>query len=164
MTGSPLVSCIIPVFNGERFVAAAIDSVFEQTHAPMEIVVVNDGSTDGTKVVLAGYGEKIKTIDQANSGVNAARSRGIEAASGAFLAFLDADDLWLPEKTEIQLARLTANPDSGICTCMIENFWEREVADEAAQLRGTNFHGPRMASMQGMLIAQGGMKRIGGRS
>ncbi len=58
MTASPLVSCIIPVFNGERFVAAAVDSALEQTYAPIEIIVVNDGSTDETKAVLGGYGDR----------------------------------------------------------------------------------------------------------
>ena len=164
MTASPLVSCIIPVFNGERFVAAAVDSALEQTYAPIEIIVVNDGSTDETKAVLGGYGERITVIDQANAGVNAARARGIEASSGSFLAFLDADDLWLPEKTEIQLESLAANPEAGICTCMIENFWERELADEAARLRGTKFDGPRMASMQGMMLSRMAFDRIGGLS
>lgn len=164
MTASPLVSCIIPVFNGERFVAAAVDSALEQTYAPIEIIVVNDGSTDETKAVLGGYGERITVIDQANAGVNAARARGIEASSGSFLAFLDADDLWLSEKTEIQIERLAANPGAGICTCMIENFWERELADEAARLRGTKFDGPRMASMQGMMLSRMAFDRIGGLS
>ncbi len=103
-------------------------------------------------------------IDQTNAGVNAARVRGIEASSGSFLAFLDADDLWLPEKTEIQLESLAASPEAGICTCMIENFWERELADEAARLRGTKFDGPRMASMQGMLLSRMAFDRIGGLS
>lgn len=162
MTGSPLVSCIIPVFNGERFIAAAIDSALEQTYAPIEIVVVNDGSTDGTKAVLAGYSEKITMIDQANAGVSFARMRGVAASSGSFLAFLDADDLWLPEKTEIQIDRLAARLEGGICTCMIENFWEQEVADEGERLRGTKYDGPRMASMQGMMLSRKVFEHLGG--
>ena len=162
MTGSSLVSCIIPVFNGERFVAESLDSVLEQTYAPIEIIVVNDGSTDGTMAVLAGYGEQIKVIDQANAGATAARVRGVEASSGTFLAFLDADDLWLPEKTEIQIDRLTARPEAGICTSMIENFWEKELADEAERLRGTKHDGPRMATMQGMMLSRNVFERLGG--
>ncbi len=164
MTASPLVSCIIPVFNGERFVAESLDSALEQTYGPIEIVVVNDGSTDGTKAVLDRYGERIKVIDQANAGATAARSVGVEASSGSLLAFLDQDDLWLPEKTEMQIERLAARPGAGICTCMIENFWERELADEAERLRGTKHHGPRMASMQGMMISRKVLGRLGGLS
>ena len=164
MTASPLVSCIIPVFDGERFVAESIDSALEQTYDPIEIVVVNDGSTDGTMALLGGYGEQIKVIDQANAGVNAARIRGVEASSGSLLSFLDADDLWLPEKTQIQIERLAARPGAGICTCMIENFWEKELADEAERLRGTKHDGPRMASMQGMMISRKVFDRIGGLS
>ena len=164
MTGSSLVSCIIPVFNGERFVAESLDSILEQTYRPIEIIVVNDGSTDGTKAVLDGYGEQIKVIDQANAGAIAARINGIEGASGSLLAFLDADDLWLPEKTEIQIQHLAARPEAGICTCMIENFWEKELADEAERLRGTEHDGPRVATMQGMVIRRGVLDRLGGLS
>lgn len=164
MTGSPLVSCIVPVFNGERFVAESIDSALEQTYDPIEIVVVNDGSTDGTKALLGGYGERIKVIDQANAGANAARIRGVEASSGSILAFLDADDLWLPEKTEIQIERLAARPGAGICTCMTENFWEKELANEAERLRGTKHDGPRKASIQSMIFGREIFDRIGGLS
>lgn len=162
MIGSPLVSCIVPVFNGERFIAEAIDSALGQTYSPIEIVVVNDGSTDGTKAVLGGYGKRITVIDQVNTGAAAARSSGIEASSGSFLAFLDADDLWLPEKTEIQIKRLTAHPGADICTCMIENFWVRELAEEAERLRGTIYDGPRMATLQGMMISRDAIDRLGG--
>ncbi len=164
MTGSPLVSCIVPVFNCERFVAESIDSALEQTYDPIEIVVVNDGSTDGTKALLGGYGERIKVIDQANAGMNTARNRGVEASSGSLLAFLDADDLWLPEKTEIQIERLAARPGAGICTCMIENFWKKELANEAERLRGTKHDGPRMASIQGIIVRREIFDRIGGLS
>ncbi|MHA1537103.1 MAG: glycosyltransferase family 2 protein [Alphaproteobacteria bacterium] len=162
MTGTPLVSCIIPIFNGEKFIAEALDSVFGQTHSPIEIIVVNDGSTDGTKAVLGGYGKRIKVIDQANAGANPARTHGIEASSGSLLAFLDADDLWLPEKTEIQVEQLTGRPKAGISTCLIENFWEQELAGEAEQLRGTKHDGPRMATMQGMMISREVFDRLGG--
>lgn len=162
MKSSLLVSCVIPVFNGERFLADCLESVLQQTYSPIEIVLVNDGSTDGTKAVLDGYGSRIKVIDQARAGKTIARNRGVEASSGAILAFQDADDLWLPEKTEIQVKHLAAQPEAGICTCMIENFWEHEVAEEAERLRASKYDGPRMATLQGIMLRRDVFDRIGG--
>ena len=162
MASPPLVSCVVPVFNGERFVAAALESIFRQTYEPIEIIVVNDGSTDGTKTILDRYGARITVIDQANAGASAARIRGVDACSGALLTFLDADDLWIPEKTEIQAKVLAAHRKAGICTCMIENFWEPEVADEEALLRGTEHDGPRLSTLQGILVRRDAFDRVGG--
>jgi len=164
VTSAPLVSCVLPVFNGERFVAESLESVFQQSYSPIEIVVVNDGSTDGTKAVLDQYGSRIKVIDQANAGVTAARIRGIAASSGALIAFLDADDLWLPEKTKMQVEHLAAHPEAGICTCLIENFWEEDLAEEAERLRGSKFDGSRMATLQGIVLRPDVLERLGGLS
>lgn len=162
MSPSPVVSCVIPVFNGERFVAECLESVLHQTYGPVEIVVVNDGSTDGTKAILDGYGDRITVIDQPNAGVKAARNRGMAAAKGEIIAFQDADDLWLPEKTALQAERLIGNPGAGVCTCLIENFWEAEVAHEAEQLRGTEHDGARLTTLQGMLLRRDVIDRVGG--
>jgi len=94
-----IVSVIIPVFNGEKTVARAIDSALEQPFdGAVEVVVVNDGSTDDTRSVIEQYRERIKIIEQENQGPAAARNAGVRAAHGDYLAFLDADDKWLPDR------------------------------------------------------------------
>src|SRR3954452_15003770 len=102
----PLVSAIIPAHNAERFLAAAIDSVLAQTYQPIECIVVDDGSTDGTPAVARSYGDRIRLIPQEQRGVSAARNRGAAEARGELLAFLDADDRWLPERVERQAREL----------------------------------------------------------
>jgi glycosyltransferase involved in cell wall biosynthesis len=97
------VSAVIPVYNGARYVRAAIDSALAQTLPDLEIVVVDDGSTDATPEILAGYGPRIRVHRQPNGGVAAARNAGVRAARGEYVAFLDADDVWLPEKLARQL-------------------------------------------------------------
>ena len=107
---SPLVSVIIPVFNGERYVQQALESALGQTHPRMEIIVTNDGSTDDTLTTLAKYAHAVTIITQRNSGIAAARNRGVAMASGDFVAFLDHDDLWAPTKVSEQVALFQANP------------------------------------------------------
>jgi glycosyltransferase involved in cell wall biosynthesis len=87
-----LVSVIIPAFNAEKTIARAVDSVLAQTYSPVEVIVVDDGSTDGTCDICESYGDKITYIHQANKGVSAARNKGIQTASGEYIGFLDADD------------------------------------------------------------------------
>jgi glycosyltransferase involved in cell wall biosynthesis len=99
----PLISVIIPVFNGERFIAEAIQSVLNQNYEPLEMIVVDDGSTDATADVVKTFGEKIRYIYQENGGVAKARNTGLNAASGDYIAFLDADDLFCNNKLNIQL-------------------------------------------------------------
>lgn len=99
----PLVSVVIPVFNGERFLRAAVQSVLDQGHSPVEIIIVDDGSTDGTATVAGSLPEAVRYLRQTNQGPAAARNRGIEQAQGELIAFADADDLWPMGKLELQL-------------------------------------------------------------
>ena len=111
-----LVSVIIPAYNAAGWVGRAIDSVLTQTYPEREILVVNDGSTDSTAEVLTGYGESIRMLNQPNGGLSSARNLGIRQARGEFLAFLDADDYWLPEKLERQVACLQQDETLGFCS------------------------------------------------
>lgn len=111
---SATISVIIPAFNAESFIGAAVQSVLAQTWADLECIVVNDGSTDATAQVLAAVDDpRLRTLDQANLGVSAARNNGVAASSGEFIAFLDADDTWMPSKLDKQMEVLAARPDVG---------------------------------------------------
>jgi glycosyltransferase involved in cell wall biosynthesis len=131
------VSCVIPVFNGERFLAEAIESVLAQSYETSEIIVVDDGSTDGTKTVAARFDQRVAYVEQSNAGPASARNHGIQRASGDFIAFLDSDDLWHPEKTAIQLAHFAARAELVLCTAQMQNFWSAQLAHEAASLADT---------------------------
>jgi glycosyltransferase involved in cell wall biosynthesis len=109
---NPLVSAIIPVYNGERFLAASIQSVLAQDYRPIEIIVVDDGSTDRSGEIARAYAE-VRCIRQPNGGVSAARNAGIAAARGEFVAWLDADDLWTADKLRVQMDYHLAQPDVG---------------------------------------------------
>lgn len=121
-----LVSVIVPVYNGERFIAATIHAVLRQSRVPDEIVIVNDGSKDGTLAQLAQFGDAIRVISIPNGGVSNARNTGIAASSGNIIAFLDADDLWEPNKLEVQLAALAAYPEVGFTCCNFNNVYTGE--------------------------------------
>ncbi|RKY08906.1 MAG: hypothetical protein DRP66_03450 [Planctomycetota bacterium] len=105
------VSVVIPAYNAQRYVGRAIDSALAQTRRPDEIIVVDDGSTDNTAEVIRSYGSKVCFIGQENGGASVARNTGIEAARSEWIAFLDADDEWLPEKLQLQIEHLMRNPD-----------------------------------------------------
>jgi glycosyltransferase involved in cell wall biosynthesis len=110
----PFVSVVIPTHNYGRFICETIESALAQSYSPIEIVVVDDGSTDDTPQRLAVYGHRVRYIYQPNRGVSAARNNGIAAARGELIAILDSDDLWLPEKLEQQVAVWVREPDSGL--------------------------------------------------
>jgi glycosyltransferase involved in cell wall biosynthesis len=111
------VSVVIPAYNAEKFIARAIDCVLSQTHQPNEIIIVDDGSTDGTAKIIQQYGQKICYIYQKNAGAASARNTGIKAAKYDWIAFLDADDQWQPEKLQLQIELLRRNPDLTWATC-----------------------------------------------
>ncbi len=106
----PSVSVIVPTYNRARWLPEAVTSVLRQTHAPLEVLIVDDGSTDDTEAVCASFAAPVRYIRQANAGVSAARNHGVREARGEWIAFLDSDDVWLPAKLEIQLAALRAFP------------------------------------------------------
>jgi glycosyltransferase involved in cell wall biosynthesis len=111
---APLVSVVIPAYNAGRYVEEAVDSVLAQTYPAVEILVVDDGSTDDTRERLDPYGDKIRYIRQDNAGPSAARNNGIRAARGRYVAFLDADDLFHPRRIELQVPVAEADPAVGL--------------------------------------------------
>jgi glycosyltransferase involved in cell wall biosynthesis len=130
----PVVSVIVPVFNTERYVADAINSILRQTSRASEIIVVDDGSTDASADVVKSFGSAITYCYQRNRGAAAARNTGIRLAGGNFLAFLDADDLWTPDKTRRQLDLFATHADIQIVFGNVEQFVSPEL-DPRAQSR-----------------------------
>jgi glycosyltransferase involved in cell wall biosynthesis len=122
--GSPQVSVVIPSYNSAATLAATLDSVLAQTFQDLEIVVVDDGSTDHTQAVLASYGNKVRSICKANGGLASARNAGCKAASGSFIALLDADDLCEPERIGLQLAFMRQHDDVMLCSSEFSSFDE----------------------------------------
>jgi glycosyltransferase involved in cell wall biosynthesis len=97
----PTISVIIPVYNGEKYLSESIESVLKQYYSPLEVVVVDDGSTDESGNIARKY-DSVRIVSQANQGIGGARNTGVKNSSGKFIAFLDADDYWPPEKLSLQ--------------------------------------------------------------
>ena len=111
----PLISVIIPVSNGERTIKETIDSVLNQTFLDFELIVINDGSQDSTlKIVSSILDPRLKVFSYPNAGLAATRNRGVSHASGEYISFIDADDLWTPDKLEAQFKALQANPQAAV--------------------------------------------------
>jgi glycosyltransferase involved in cell wall biosynthesis len=108
----PKISVIIPTYNRVHLIKDAIESVFNQTYQDFELIIIDDGSTDSTKEVLAEYGERLQYIYQDNQGRSAARNHGIALAKGEFIAFLDSDDVWFPDKLTRQVPILESSPEN----------------------------------------------------
>ena len=113
---TPAVSVIIPAYNAAWCIAHAVDSVLAQTFRNFELIVVDDGSTDDTATVLATYGTTLRVVNKPNGGLSSARNAGISAGRGRYVAFLDADDRWLPTKLERQCALMEAQPELVFCS------------------------------------------------
>jgi glycosyltransferase involved in cell wall biosynthesis len=131
-----MVSVIIPAFNAEAYVADAIETVLAQTYEPIECIVVDDGSTDGTAAAVRAFGAKVTLIQQPNAGIAGARNSGAASASGEYLAFLDADDRWLPERVRAGLEALARTADAGAVVC------GTQVVDESLRPIGTIVQDP----------------------
>ena len=122
-----LVSVIIPTYNSDKFIAQSVQSVLEQTYPPYEVIVIDDGSTDGTKDVLRQFSNSIKYFYQVNRGPASARNAGIKMARGEYISFQDADDLWTPNKLEVQVAFLERHQEIGLVFSDIEEFDEENI-------------------------------------
>jgi len=134
-----IVSVIIPTYNRARMLKEAVDSVLDQDYPHIELIIVDDESTDTTAELLKTYGRDLTVISQKNSGVSAARNAGIAAASGRYIAFLDSDDLWLPQKLTQQVQFLTLHPEALIC--QTEEIWMRDGRRVNPKLRHQKLSG-----------------------
>jgi glycosyltransferase involved in cell wall biosynthesis len=161
MRAEPLVSVIIPVYNSARYLGEAVGSVLAQTYRPLEVILVDDGSTDDSAEVARSFGDAVRLYSQANSGVAAARNRGIAMAAGELLAFLDADDLWSQEKLSRQTAVLLADPSLDAVFGHVRQFHSPELAESLRQT--THYAAEVMPGYHAgtLLIRRGAFERVG---
>ncbi|MBW4497060.1 MAG: glycosyltransferase family 2 protein [Oscillatoria princeps RMCB-10] len=118
-----LVSVIVPVYNGERYLSAALESIFAQDYHPFEVIVVDDGSVDSTAAIAKSF-KSVQYIYQTNQGIANAMNRGIDAAGGELIAFLDQDDLWTPNKLRLQVDYLVNHPEIQYAISLVKFFLE----------------------------------------
>lgn len=157
----PLISVIIPVYNGERYLAEALESVLAQVYRPLEVVVVDDGSTDASAQVVKRFGESVTYLYQAQQGASVARNRGVVWSRGEFLAFLDADDLWVGDKLQRQMQMLLTDSALAMVFGQVEQFYSPELIDPIAH--------PSLGTRQtlaglhvgAMLIRRSAFERVG---
>lgn len=121
---TPLVSAVVPVRDGERFLAAALDSILGQNYKPLEVVVIDDGSTDGSAAVAAAFGNRVRYVYQESAGPSLARNAGLKLARGPVVAFLDADDVWLPHKLARHIEVMLLQPELVFTVSLIRHFLE----------------------------------------
>jgi glycosyltransferase involved in cell wall biosynthesis len=141
----PVISCIVPVFNGERYLAETLNSIVGQTYRPLEIIVVDDGSTDGSSRIAEAFGRGVQYCWQENAGEAAARNRGLGMAQTEFVAFLDADDLWHPGKLTRQMTQFQDKAEIDLCFTCFEKYWIPELAAEEQRYRGSPLSQPQSA-------------------
>jgi len=136
------VSVIIPTYNRAGFLREALESAFAQTYQDFELIVVDDGSDDDTREVVAGFGDQLRYLRQEHRGVSAARNAGLAAATAPYLAFLDSDDLWAPEMLATGIDYMEAHPE---CSLVCSDFAVGEMEDGSAPPRWESFLGVRRA-------------------
>lgn len=153
---NPLVSVIMPVFNGEEFLAEAISSVLTQSYKRLELIVVNDGSSDGSMGIVQGQlakAENIHCISQDNAGVSAARNHGINSCSGELIAFLDQDDRWVEYALETQVAHHCQHPDIGY-TLAQQICFQEGIGEPPDWFRLQHLDVPHTGYLPGTLVAK----------
>ena len=148
-----LVSVIIPAHNSAAFIEETLDSILAQPHRPLEILVVDDGSTDLTPQIVSGYAPEVRLIRQPQSGHPAARNTGIRAARGEFLAFLDHDDLWTPFKLALQFAAFYKDPELDLVFGHMQNFFSPELSEQERNKVAVPLH-PLPGLLQGAMLAR----------
>ncbi len=133
-----LVSVIIPVYNCERYLAEAIESVLAQTYHPLEVIIIDDGSTDGSAAIAKNFGTRVQYVHKQQGGTAAARNVGIGLAKGGYLAFLDSDDIWMEEKLNLQMAVFADDPDIDIVFGNVVQFNSTESDNTLKSASGQN--------------------------
>jgi len=161
MNGS-LISCIVPVYNGSRYLGETLDSIAAQTYKAVEVIVVDDGSTDLSAEIARQHSTGPRVYSQANAGPAAARNSGISHANGEFFAFLDADDIWHQEKLELQMNLLHERREVGFCVTHVQNFWIPELRSEQERYEGTRMTGPVPGYSGSTLLVRSNAFRIVG--
>lgn len=164
------VSVIIPNYNYGRFIREAIESVLAQTLQPVEIIVVDDGSTDDSVQIVNSFGERVKLIQQSNGGVGKARNTGVNNTTGDLLAFLDADDIWFPNKLEKQVELFQNQPNLDYVSCGMREFdvngktiGEYIPLTEHWNIEGILlFNQPIVASGSAIVVKKEAFKKVGG--
>jgi glycosyltransferase involved in cell wall biosynthesis len=132
----PLVSALILVYNGERYVAEAVESALAQTYSPIEVIVLDNGSTDRSAEIARAYEPEVRVHIEPERGINRARNAAVEQARGEYIAFLDGDDVWEPRKTEWQIDAFEADPSADIVYGHVRQFLSPDCEPElAARLR-----------------------------
>ena len=155
-----LVSVIIPVYNGELYLAEALDSVFAQYYRPIEVIMVDDGSTDHTVSVAKRYSQ-VHYFHQTNQGPPAARNTGLSYCKGDLIAFLDADDLWIPGKLSMQVAYLESHPEVGCVIGRMKNFLQESIPRPSWVNDSIFANNPDAYSLGSMLAHRWVFERVG---
>jgi glycosyltransferase involved in cell wall biosynthesis len=161
MGTGPLVSVIIGAYNAERYLAEAIDSVLAQTHTHLELIVVDDGSTDSTAEVADAYGTPVRCIRQENGGMAASRNRAIPEVHGTYLSFLDADDRFPPHKLRSQLAVFEADPELDVVYGHVTEFLSPDLDTDARALLRAPQHDVPWPTPNLMLVKRDSFLRVG---
>jgi glycosyltransferase involved in cell wall biosynthesis len=157
----PLISVVIGAYNAEAYLGEAIDSVLAQTHPRLELIVVDDGSTDRTAAVAESYGGSVRCIRQENGGMAAARNRAIPEARGSYLAFLDADDRFPPDKLRSQLAVFEQDPELDVVYGHVTEFVSPDLDEAARALLRPPRHDVPWPTPNLMLVKRESFDRVG---
>lgn len=158
----PLISVIIPALNAEKYLAEALDSILAQAHRPLQIIVVDDGSHDGTAQIAGDYADRgVTCLQRSNGGTAAALNTGLQEAAGELLAFLDADDLWLPEKLAIQIGVLEKQQNIEMVFSLSESFASPDLPDEMRRRMMVPQHPIEGYCKSAMLIRRAAFDRVG---
>jgi glycosyltransferase involved in cell wall biosynthesis len=126
----PAVSVIMPVHNGEKYIREALESIFNQTYPNIEVIVIDDGSTDRTKEAIELTGKNVRYFFHEKSGIAISMNRGVSESKGEFISFLDSDDIWEKNKTEMQISFMQQNPEIFACFGHVKQFFSPELTAE----------------------------------